>query len=54
MSDIAMALNKQGIRLQCYDAGEHRSTCPECSRTRRRWSRFVGQFDGSFKVYSTA
>jgi twinkle protein len=33
---IAAALSEHGIRLRSYAQGEHRTTCPKCSHTRKK------------------
>lgn len=38
MTDLVSALADQGIRLRSYDTGEHRTTCPVCSATRKKKS----------------
>jgi twinkle protein len=36
MRDLGAALQKEGIQLRKHDVGDHRTTCPQCSHTRRK------------------
>ena len=36
MAPLSEQLLAHGIRLRSYEAGDHRTTCPQCSSTRRK------------------